>query len=102
MRFYEVRARSVLNRVPAALADALPLDDQPLQGLQPCVRVLLRPPDPRYLGFDAGRDFEREIVVKVNAPEVLRASSPAPPWKREHVALGTNTDPTSGSRAATG
>ena len=25
-----------------------------------------------YLGMDAGRDFEREIVVKVNVPEVLR------------------------------
>ena len=41
----------------------------------------------------AGRDFEREIVVKVNAPEVLRAELARPSWKREHVALGTNTDP---------
>jgi hypothetical protein len=30
-------------------------------------------PTHTYLGFDAGRDFEREIVVKVNVPEVLRA-----------------------------
>ena len=40
-----------------------------------------------------GRDFEREIVVKVNAPEVLRVELARPSWKREHVALGTNTDP---------
>ena len=46
-----------------------------------------------YLDFDAGRDFEREIVVKVNAPEVLRAQLARPSWKRELVALGTNTDP---------
>ena len=46
-----------------------------------------------YLDFDAGRDFEREIVVKVNAPEVLRAELARPSWKHEHVALGTNTDP---------
>jgi DNA repair photolyase len=46
-----------------------------------------------YLGFDAGRDFEREIVVKVNTPEVLRAELRRPSWKRELVALGTNTDP---------
>jgi DNA repair photolyase len=46
-----------------------------------------------YLGFDAGRDFEREIVVKVNAPEVLRTELARRTWKREHVALGTNTDP---------
>jgi DNA repair photolyase len=50
-------------------------------------------PTHKYLGFDAGRDFEREIVVKVNAPEALRAELARPSWKREHVALGTNTDP---------
>ena len=50
-------------------------------------------PTHNYLGFDAGRDFEREIVVKVNAPEVLRAELARPSWKSEHVALGTNTDP---------
>jgi DNA repair photolyase len=46
-----------------------------------------------YLDFNAGRDFEREIVVKVNAPELLRAELARPSWKGEHVALGTNTDP---------
>jgi DNA repair photolyase len=50
-------------------------------------------PTHRYLDFDAGRDFEREIVVKVNAPELLRAELKRPSWKKEHVALGTNTDP---------
>ena len=50
-------------------------------------------PTHKYLDFDAGRDFEREIVVKVNAPEVLRVELSKPSWKREHVALGTNTDP---------
>ena len=50
-------------------------------------------PTHTYLDFNAGRDFEREIVVKVNAPEVLRTELARPSWKREHVALGTNTDP---------
>jgi DNA repair photolyase len=50
-------------------------------------------PTHTYLGFDAGRDFEREIVVKVNAPEVLRTELARKSWKGEHVALGTNTDP---------
>ena len=50
-------------------------------------------PTHTYLDFDAGRDFEREIVVKVNTPEVARAELMRPSWKREHVALGTNTDP---------
>src|SRR5581483_11446921 len=50
-------------------------------------------PTHKYLDFDAGRDFEREIVVKVNAPELLRAELARPSWKGEHVALGTNADP---------
>ncbi|MGH2980033.1 MAG: Rv2578c family radical SAM protein [Solirubrobacterales bacterium] len=50
-------------------------------------------PTHNYLDLDAGRDFEREIVVKVNLPEVLRTELAKPSWKREQVALGTNTDP---------
>jgi DNA repair photolyase len=54
--------------------------------------VLLGPTH-TFLGFNPGRDIEREIVVKVNAPEVLRVELARPSWRREHVALGTNTDP---------
>jgi DNA repair photolyase len=50
-------------------------------------------PTHEYLEYGAGRDFEREIIVKVNVPEVLRAELARPAWKGEHVALGTNTDP---------
>jgi DNA repair photolyase len=50
-------------------------------------------PTHTYLDMNAGRDFEKEIVVKVNVPEVARAQLMRPSWKREHVALGTNTDP---------
>ncbi|WP_201769631.1 intein-containing Rv2578c family radical SAM protein [Amycolatopsis orientalis] len=46
-----------------------------------------------YLDFDAGRDFDTQVVVKVNAPEVLTAQLRRPGWTREHVAMGTNTDP---------
>jgi DNA repair photolyase len=47
----------------------------------------------KYLDLDPGRDFEREIVVKVNVPELLRAELARPGWNRDLVALGTNTDP---------
>jgi DNA repair photolyase len=50
-------------------------------------------PTHEYLDFNAGRDFEKEIVVKVNVPEVLRAELARPSWKRAHIAMGTNTDP---------
>ncbi len=50
-------------------------------------------PSHTYLNFDAGRDFERKIVVKVNAPEVLRRELRKKSWTGAHVAMGTNTDP---------
>jgi DNA repair photolyase len=50
-------------------------------------------PSHTYLNFDAGRDFERRIVVKVNAPEVLRRELRRKSWTGAHVAMGTNTDP---------
>jgi DNA repair photolyase len=43
--------------------------------------------------MDAGRDFEREIVVKVNVPEVLRKELGRRSWRGGSIALGTNTDP---------
>jgi DNA repair photolyase len=46
-----------------------------------------------YLGYNAAEEFEREIIVKVNVPEVLRAELARPSWEGEPVALGTNTDP---------
>jgi DNA repair photolyase len=50
-------------------------------------------PTHEYLDLNAGRDFDKEIVVKVNVPEVLRVELARPSWKGEHVAMGTNTDP---------
>ncbi len=92
-RFYEVRARSVLNRVPAASRMPFRWTINPYRGCtHACVFCFARPTH-TYLDFNAGRDFEREIVVKVNAPEVLRTELARPSWKGEHVALGTNTDP---------
>ena len=50
-------------------------------------------PTHTYLDFNAREDFDRQIVVKVNAPELVRVETTRPSWKRELVALGTNTDP---------
>ncbi len=92
-RFYEVRAKSVLNRVPAASRMPFRWTINPYRGCSHACSYCFARPTHTYLGFDAGRDFEREIVVKVNAPERLRAELARPSWNREHVALGTNTDP---------
>jgi DNA repair photolyase len=50
-------------------------------------------PTHEYLGLNIGEDFERRIVVKVNAVERLRAEVAARRWAGHHIAMGTNTDP---------
>jgi DNA repair photolyase len=92
-RFYEVRARSVLNRVPERSRMPFRWTINPFRGCSHGCEFCFARPTHTYLGFNAGRDFVKEIVVKVNAPEVLRAELAKGSWKREHVALGTNTDP---------
>ena len=92
-RFYEVHARSALNKVPEQSRMPFRYTINPYRGCSHACTYCFARPTHTYLDFDAGRDFEREIVVKVNAPEVLRAELARPSWTREHVALGTNTDP---------
>jgi DNA repair photolyase len=70
------------------------VDDQSIPGLHPrLLSYCFARPTHTYLDFNAREDFERQIVVKVNVPELLRAELARPRWKGEHVALGTNTDP---------
>jgi DNA repair photolyase len=45
-----------------------------------------------YLDLDAGADFNSRVVVKVNAPELLRRKLASPGWQGEHIAMGTNVD----------
>ena len=92
-RFYEVHAKSALNRVPLRARMPFRWTINPYRGCShACVYCFARPTH-EFLGFNAGRDFDREIVVKVNVAEVLDAELRRATWKREHVALGTNTDP---------
>jgi DNA repair photolyase len=92
-RFYEVRAKSILNRVPEASQVPFKWTINPYRGCSHACKYCFARPTHTYLDFDADSGFEREIVVKVNAPERLRAELARPSWKGEHVALGTNTDP---------
>ncbi|MFI5068468.1 MAG: hypothetical protein ACHP9Z_31425, partial [Streptosporangiales bacterium] len=45
-----------------------------------------------YLDLDAGHDFDSKIVVKVNAPQLVRRELAARKWRGEHIAMGTNVD----------
>ena len=92
-RFYEVQAKSVLNRVPESSQVPFRWTVNPYRGCSHACEYCFARPTHEFLGLNAGRDFEREIIVKVNAPERLAAELARPSWAGEHVALGTNTDP---------
>jgi DNA repair photolyase len=93
INFYEVRAKSALNRVPDKSFVPFRWTINPYRGCTHACQFCFARPTHKFLDMNAGRDFEKEIVVKVNLPEVLRAQLAKPSWKGEHVALGTNTDP---------
>ena len=93
VRFHEVMAKSALNKVPARSAMPFPWTVNPYRGCShACVYCFARNTH-TYLDLDSGQDFDRELVVKVNVAQVLRAETSRRGWRREHVALGTNTDP---------
>lgn len=57
-----------------------------------CIYCFARPFH-EYLGFSAGLDFETKIVVKEDAPELLREELMKPGWKPEVIAISGVTDP---------
>ncbi|HEX2096386.1 MAG TPA: radical SAM protein [Solirubrobacterales bacterium] len=92
IRFHEVRAKSALNRVPGSRY-GFSWTINSYRGCTHACSYCFARRTHVYLDMNAGRDFEREIVVKVNVPELLRVELARPSWERELVALGTNTDP---------
>lgn len=50
-------------------------------------------PTHEYLGYGAGTDFDRKIVVKVNAPSLLRKEFMKPSWKGDEIVFSFTSDP---------
>ena len=91
--FHEVLAKSALNRVPAVSRVPFNWTVNPYRGCSHgCVYCFARGTH-SYLDLDTGRDFDSQIIVKINIAEVLGRELRRPSWAREPVALGTNTDP---------
>src|SRR5918997_1468236 len=93
MTFYEIRARSVINKVPGASRMPFSWTLNPYRGCShACIYCFARRTH-EYLDLDAGLDFETKIVVKVNAPELLHKQLTSSRWAGNHIAMGTNVDP---------
>jgi DNA repair photolyase len=92
MTFFEVHARSVINRVPEASRMPFRWTINPYRGCSHACRYCFARNTHTYLDLDAGHDFDSKIVVKVNAPELVRKELAARKWQGEHIAMGTNVD----------
>jgi DNA repair photolyase len=92
MTFFEVHAKSILNRVPAASRVPFEWTINPYRGCSHACRYCFARNTHTYLDLDYGADFDRKIVVKVNAPRLLRQELSRPSWRGEAVAMGTNVD----------
>ncbi len=92
MTFFEVQAKSVVNRVPEASRMPFRWTINPYRGCQhSCVYCYARNTH-SYLNLDTGADFDTKVVVKVNAPELVRKKMASRGWQGEHIAMGTNVD----------
>jgi len=91
-RFLRDPARSILTRNDSP---DIPFDValNPYRGCEHgCVYCYARPSH-EYLGFSAGLDFESRILVKENAPALLRRELRSPRWKPQVIAMSGVTDP---------
>ena len=93
MEFLHVQARRVINEVPRASRMPFRWTINAYRGCShACVFCFARPTH-EYLGMNGGEDFDRKIVVKINAVERVRAELAPGRWAGAHIAMGTNTDP---------
>jgi DNA repair photolyase len=93
VEYLHVRARKIISSVPASSRMPFRFTINAYRGCShACVYCFARPTH-AYLDLDPGSDFERKIVVKVNAVERLRGELRAASWNGDHIAMGTNTDP---------
>ncbi|MGW6427010.1 Rv2578c family radical SAM protein [Nocardia sp. NPDC055053] len=91
--FHEVLCKSALNKMPESSSLPFRWTINPMRGCSHACRYCFARGSHEYLGLDAGNDFDSEIVVKTNVAAILRRELARRSWRREPVALGTNTDP---------
>jgi DNA repair photolyase len=91
--FHEVLCKSALNKIADAAALPFRYTVNGYRGCSHACRYCFARPTHEYLDFNCGNDFDTQVVVKTNVAEVLRRELARPSWRRDTVALGTNTDP---------
>lgn len=93
LEFLEVNAQRVINPVPPQSRMSFRYTINAYRGCSNRCRYCFARPTHAYLNLNIGEDFDRKIVVKINAVERVRAEVQAKRWAGELIAMGTNTDP---------
>jgi DNA repair photolyase len=93
MEFLHVNARKIVNRVPEESRVPFRYTINAYRGCSHGCTYCFARPTHAYLGLGIGEDFDRKIVVKVNAAERLEGELRSKRWRGDHIAMGTNTDP---------
>ena len=93
LEFLHVRARSIINKVGPKSPVPFQYTINAYRGCSHACTYCFARPTHEYLNLDPATDFDRVIVVKVNAVEKLRAELAPRRWEGHHIAMGTNTDP---------
>jgi len=89
--YLEETAKSIVNKVDSPDVGMF-YSMNPYQGCEHgCVYCYARNTH-EYWGYSAGLDFERKIMVKVNAPKLLRKFLMNPKWECMPISLSGNTD----------
>ena len=89
--YLEVFPKKLVNKVPSP---DIPMDYSmnPYQGCEHgCVYCYARPTH-EYWGYSSGMDFESKILVKKNAPDLLRRELASRAWVPKPILLSGNTD----------
>jgi len=91
LRVHEEQVKTILseNKSPDL---SFRFSINPYRGCQHACAYCYARPSHSYWGFGAGTDFDREIIVKVNAPELLRAAFAKASWRGERITFSGNTD----------
>src|ERR671911_2279906 len=92
MEFLHVRSHRIINEVKNA-PFGFRWTINAYRGCSHACTYCFARPTHTSLDLDADRDFERRIVVKVNAVSRLRHELHPRRWPGELIAMGTNTDP---------
>jgi DNA repair photolyase len=93
LEFLHVNAKSIITTVPAQSRVPFRHTVNAYRGCSHACTYCFARPTHEYLGLGLGEDFERTLVVKINAVERVRAELRAPRWGGNVIAMGTNTDP---------